>query len=156
VSSLGRIRRIAPGCSTRPGRIIKPHSVGGYLYLTLRSPDKRSSSKRVHPLVCKAFHGERPTPRHQAAHNNGVRDDNRASNLRWATPEENQYDRVLHGTDIRGSDVHGAVLDESDIPKIKGLLAQYVPSTVIARAWGVSTSTIHLIKHNKIWRHCNE
>jgi HNH endonuclease len=43
----------------------------------------------VHRVVCEAFHGEPPTLKHQANHLNGIRDDNRAVNLRWDTSSDN-------------------------------------------------------------------
>lgn len=48
----------------------------------------RDRERRVHRLVALAFHGEPPTPSHTPDHINRVRTDNRASNLRWATPKE--------------------------------------------------------------------
>jgi hypothetical protein len=36
--------------------------------------------------VAEAFIGPQPSPRHQVAHYDGVRDNNHYSNLRWATP----------------------------------------------------------------------
>lgn len=146
VSSEGRVR----GAS---GRILVPvPSAGGYCVVTLRR-DMQSFTKRVHVLVCETFHGPRPSSRHQAAHNDGVRGNNFPINLRWATPEENQADRILHGTDTRGSEVFGAVLSEEQIPVIRRLLDQHVPGVVIARAFNVSPSTISLIGKDKIWRH---
>lgn len=91
--------------------------------------------------------------RHQVAHNDGTKDNNRADNLRWALPEENQADRIVHGTDIRGEDVHGAILRDADIPVIRRLRMQHVPLNVIARAYGVSESTVSLVALGKIWRH---
>lgn len=44
-------------------------------------------------LVCTAFHGPAPSPKHQADHINNDRGDNRASNLRWVTPSENNANR---------------------------------------------------------------
>lgn len=42
----------------------------------------------VHPLVCRAFHGERPGPKHVVSRMNGDKTDNRPENLRWAMPCE--------------------------------------------------------------------
>lgn len=44
---------------------------------------------RVNRLVCEAFHGHPPTPKHEAAHSNGDSLDNRYTNLEWQTKAEN-------------------------------------------------------------------
>lgn len=49
-----------------------------------------------HILVCTAFHGPRPSPKHQVDHINRNRFDNRPENLRWVTPRENQLNGKRH------------------------------------------------------------
>lgn len=56
----------------------------------------RSRTVYVHRLVALAFHGL-PGDGEEVCHCNGVRTDNRASNLRWDTKTENQRDVVRHG-----------------------------------------------------------
>lgn len=152
VSASGLVRRRPRSANWRIARPLKPAVSHGYEFVTLRR-DGRSYTKRVHVLVCTTFNGDRPSPRHQVAHNNGIKADNRAVNLRWATAEENQADRLAHGTDIRGEDVRGAKVTAVDVPKIRSLLEQHVPCGVIASAWNVDATTIHYIKQNKTWRH---
>jgi hypothetical protein len=99
VSSFGFIISMLPG---HLGNAVNPWTdKDGYQHVTLRKDgaDKRFA---VHVIVCTAFHGPRPSDRHQAAHNDGDPGNNRVSNLRWATPKENQADRRRHGTAERG------------------------------------------------------
>lgn len=49
-----------------------------------------------HILVCTAFHGPRPTPKHQVDHINRDKWDNRPENLRWVTCHENHMNGKLH------------------------------------------------------------
>ena len=51
---------------------------------------------RVHRLICRTFHGEPEDAALEAAHNDGVRDNNRAENLRWATRADNMADVRKH------------------------------------------------------------
>ena len=99
VSSCGSVMSLIPG---HVGEHLQTWTdPDGYKHVTLRfeGRDKRFA---VHSLVATAFHGLRPTPTHQAAHENGNPGDNRSGNLRWATPKENQGDRLKHGTASRG------------------------------------------------------
>lgn len=56
----------------------------------------------VHVVLCERRHGDRPSPRHEAAHRCGVKRCVNPEHLYWATYEENSADRVLHGTSNRG------------------------------------------------------
>jgi hypothetical protein len=58
-------------------------------------------TKAVHAYVCEVVHGPKPD-RHEAAHNCGHQPCINPQHLRWATREENQADRVEHGTSNRG------------------------------------------------------
>jgi hypothetical protein len=54
----------------------------------------------VHKLVALAYLGDPPTERHEVAHLNGIKIDNRASNLAWKTHVENEADKLTHGTRV--------------------------------------------------------
>lgn len=101
VSSLGRVISMQPG---KVGLLIHPWTDGdGYLHVHLQV-DGASKRHALHRLVARTFHGEPPTPAHHAAHNDGTSSNNREGNIRWATPAENQADRILHGTADRAAD----------------------------------------------------
>lgn len=131
------------------GRILKR---SGYRQFKLIDVDKKKVFIRANRLVCEVFHGPAPSPEHQAAHNNGMRNDNRYDNLRWDTPLGNTRDKLSHGTMRRGSDIPSSKLKETDIPTIRRRIAAGEHYPTIAYEFGVSISTISLIKRNKIWR----
>ncbi|MFS2027687.1 HNH endonuclease signature motif containing protein [Massilia sp. CT11-137] len=58
----------------------------------------RMKKALVHVMVCRAFHGPKPSDAHQVRHLNGIRSNCRADNLAWGTPKENAEDRERHGT----------------------------------------------------------
>ena len=145
VSNFGRIRRIG-------GRILKPSVSQGYLHVSL-CRDGEIATKRVHVVVLCAFCGPAPFEGAQAAHNDGDALNCGLTNLRWATPVENQADVERHGHRCKGSDVFGAVLDEERVAQIRARIAAGERNPSLALAFGVSISTIHLIRHRKIWRH---
>lgn len=125
VSSSGKVRG-------RFGRVLRPYYTGaGYLAVRI----SRGPTVSVHRLVCEAFHGPKPAPDMQVAHNNGKSTDNRASNLRWATPLENAQDKKLHGTQFAGS---SALSSE----QIRELLVSEESTSRLAEKFNVSTNTI--------------
>ncbi len=82
-------------------RMVPRISRDGYQEVRLTS-DGRRLVCRVHQLVARAFHGERPSDHHQVRHLNGDCLDNRAANLAWGTARENAGDRTAHGRSVGG------------------------------------------------------
>lgn len=179
VSDLGRVKRVVDARTSRAGRIIKQYELDGYKSVSL-SVDGKEYGRRINRLVCAAFHGPAPSPTHHAAHNDGVRGNNSANNLRWATPFENAQDRFIHGTVLTGDragarlhperrpwgkrngkytkpeatprgEAHGnSVFSETDVRKIR---ADTRPNRQIAKEYGVSKGAVDGIKYGRTWRH---
>lgn len=72
----------------------------GYLSITL-SQNGYQKTITAHTLVLLTFKGECP-PGMEACHNNGIKTDNRPSNLRWDTRSKNCKDKHKHGTIWKG------------------------------------------------------
>jgi hypothetical protein len=106
----------------------------------------------VHAAVCAAFHGVRPEGMH-AAHLNGDPQDNRAENLKWCTPRENESHKREHGTAQIGSRHHSATLVESQVVDIRLALKEGAKGRDLAQQYGVSEQVISYIKRRKTWRH---
>jgi NUMOD4 motif-containing protein/HNH endonuclease/Homeodomain-like domain-containing protein len=145
VSSCGRVRSLARiyvrGAKRGEMVLSCALSTKGRPVVSLYRGAGRGSQVAVHHLVLEAFVGERPAGM-QGCHNNGVRTDNRATNLRWDTPKSNQHDRKLHGTALVGFRHPMAKLTESDAVEIVRLAASGVRHPAIAARYGVYRKTI--------------
>lgn len=146
VSNLGNVRRISTGRNLVPAA-----GPTGYLRVSLSNGSARNYY--VHRIVLEAFCGPQPFEGAQTAHNDGNTQNNRLANLRWASPKENQADVERHGRRCRGSRVFGAKLSEDRVRGIRRRIESGERNPDIARAFNVSVSTIHLIRHNRIWSH---
>lgn len=104
-------------------------------------------------LMCEMAHGQKPTPAHEAAHScgNGAKGCVNPNHLYWATPAQNQADRVKHGTSNRGEQQHSARLTREDVRTIRSLYGD-VPVKDIAERYGVNQSHISHIIARKRWR----
>lgn len=111
----------------------------------------------VHRLVCLAFHGEPPPGNWiEAAHfPDQNKHNNRADNLSWKTRQENQKDRIAHGTDIRGEKHCRAKLKDNDIREIRRLSGSMTYAK-IERMFNVSGKQIKLIVTGRSWAHVKE
>ncbi len=146
-SSLGSIRRCVPFRRTMIGRVLAVRTNRmGYQQIGL-SLNGTPRTCLVHRLVCEAFHGPPPSALHVAAHNNGCQTDNAASNLRWATVQENEADKVLHGT-LRQGDGHSrTIIGDYRVRLIRARVAFGEPMAQTARLFRVSHSSVWSIVH---------
>jgi hypothetical protein len=64
-----------------------------YIYLDRREPNVRRVAKRS-VLVCLAWHGPRPSPKHQCLHKDDDRTNDAPDNLYWGTNKDNSRDSV--------------------------------------------------------------
>lgn len=83
VSNMGRVK------NKKTGNILKGHKRNGYISVRIEK------SFLVHRLVAFTFL-DNPENKSQVNHLNGVKDDNRVSNLEWSSPSEN----TSHARDI--------------------------------------------------------
>ena len=153
ISDRGAVKRTVTSKTSNAGKIRKTYILpNGYQGVVLRR-DGRTISQYVHTLVLLAFIGPRPTNNHQAAHENGIRTDNRLENLRWATRSENCADKKKHGTDQRGMRHHLRRLSEDDIREIRQLRLSGITCKELAGRYGVSLPHISSISNGRSWGH---
>lgn len=157
ISSFGRIKRLTCSAAGRkkPGDIITPkRTTNHYLAVTLfiNGDGKRHL---VHRLVAAAFWGPCPSDKPYVNHINGVRWDNRASNLEWVSSSENQLHsiRVLKTlVPPYGERHHSAKMTINDVLEIRRLSASGVNYHEIARRYGIAPNNARAIALRISWR----
>ena len=89
VSNLGQVRRWygCDGSNASKFRTLKLYAIHGYFFVTLYANGK-PTRRPIHQLVLEAFEGPCPDGM-QVSHLDESRDNNRLSNLAYATPVEN-------------------------------------------------------------------
>lgn len=123
----------------------------GYPRLMVRR-DGRKRYVHAHTLVCTAFHGPKPSPDHQVAHNNGVRADLREANLRWDTVAGNHADKKIHETDNSGIRHVRSRLSEAAVREIRRVHSYGGPIAHLAERYGVSKSVISAAALGKTYK----
>jgi hypothetical protein len=155
VSSTGRVRRAAGGSNnTYKGRKLKGYvDRDGYTVVRL-SRQGAVYDRKVHRLVCEAFHGTSSSEKAETRHIDGIRSNNASANLAWGTTQDNADDRARHGNTKRGEHCRWAKLSQLEVDAIRArhralrIGRQRVPRGTmpeLAREYGVSRSCIATI-----------
>ena len=146
--------------ATRDGRVFRivrarfgkpvPHemkpSVGakGYLYV---GSGKSTGLRivRVHQVIARTFIPN-PLGLPEVAHEDGVKTNNGAGNLRWSTTQDNQIDRLRHGTHNRGERHPLSRLSNADVAVIR---ASSLDHAALATQFGVGADHIKRVRANQ-------
>lgn len=103
-------------------------------------------------IMCELAHGPSPSRVHECAHNCGKGNEGclNPNHLRWSLPVDNQADRVIHGTDIRGEKCMHSKLSEAQVLEIRQLQGAMGP-TAIGALYGVSKTAVMKIHNRQNW-----
>lgn len=110
-SDTGLIRSVERSVPFRNGkrkvraRILRPGSNGKGYQIAILARDGRRYGYAVHRLIAETFIGPLPDGWH-TCHIDGDNTNNRADNLRYATPAENNLDIVRHGRNHNVNKTH--------------------------------------------------
>lgn len=156
ISNHGRVRLARSFKQYPKGHLLKlKKNIDGYYVVNLRK-DKRYYEFRINRLVLMTFKGPSPNRTYHAAHNDGNRINNRIENLRWATPRENEQDKVFHGTlkgAHKGERHHNAKLTDDLVKKIRDERANGMTFIAIAEKYGLKKLTIYDAITGNTWSH---
>lgn len=158
VSDRGRVRSLDRDVPYSNGRVLRMKGiirqtplVAGYLSLFL-SLNGSKTFAYVHHLVAVAFIGPRP-PGKELAHADGDSRNAALENLRYATPIENDADKIAHGTRPQGSRNGSAKLTEQQVIEIRQRSHHGERGNVLAKEYGISTGSMARIRLRQTWRH---
>lgn len=106
---------------------------------------------KAHIFMCKLINGERPTPKHEAAHScgNGRIGCVHPKHLSWKTKKQNALDKVAHGTASWGDRVSRWKLTPEQVSEIRR--TQDATVTSLADRYRVDRSTITKIRSGELW-----
>ena len=160
ISNMGRFKSLAKyviGRGTKPyfmpEKILVQVVAKEYLCVCVCVNAKREFL-RIHRLVGLHF-VQNPENKPVINHKKGIKTDNRASELEWATISENTqhaYDTGLIKNNVRGERLHSAKLSENDVREIRKLLKINKSLHEIASLFNVGYANIYAIKERKSWR----
>ncbi len=140
VTESGKVSRIG-----KPGYLKPvPQKRGGYLAVALWENGKGKLCP-IHVLVALAFRGPRPTPEHQAAHDDGNKLNNHWTNIIWKTRVENEADKVRHGTSNRGERNGQAKLTDAQVAEFIARVKAGETQASARADYGISSAAASLI-----------
>ena len=125
----------------------------GYLFVTLQQEGQRKNVM-IHQLVASKYLPPKPKPDYQVRHLNGVKTDNRHTNLSWGTAKQNADDREMHGNTAKGERNAEAKLSAEDVVCIRAsYTGKWGEQTKLARVFGITRVQIANVVQRKSWRH---
>lgn len=115
----------------------------------------RFNGKRqlVHRLLCALECGPPPTEEHVAAHRcgNGSLGCVNRKHLRWATPQENSDDMIIHGSRLYGEALPQAKLTSDQVLRIR-TMSEHMMQKDIAHIFGITKAHVSEIVNKKKWK----
>lgn len=69
----------------------------------------------------------------------------------WGTKQENEADKIMHGTRGFGEKAPSAKLTTADVLQIRKRVGE--PQQALAEEFGCTFSNVSAIQHRKSWRH---
>ena len=158
VSNLGKVKSTERkakhwrgGLLTVKSRIMKPFtSKCGYLIVSI-SKNSIDNKFLIHRLVSNAFIPN-PYNKPQVNHINGIKTDNKVSNLEWATTSENSLHAFKNNLKAKGQNRTQSKLTNKEVLEIRHSNLRNIE---LSRLYNISKSIISGIQKGRLWKHVN-
>lgn len=147
VSDLGRVRSLK-NSDDEPKFMRLRIGDTGYVRVTLQDDYGEKRVMPVHLLVAYAFMG--PPRGRIVRHLDGDRSNPKLSNLKYGSRQENEEDKLDHGTHALGEQNSMSLLTKREVKKIFSLKNK-MPQDQIAQKFGISRQAVSDIHRGITW-----
>lgn len=141
------------GTVVGPRGVRRKHVQKGRAAISYIDPATGYSRVKVAIIVCETYHGPKPDPAMHAAHEDGNSLNDRASNLAWKTPKQNNADKLRHGTWQGGERATLARLTDHGVREMRRRWAQGETFADLGRAFDVDEVTASRAVRGITWGH---
>lgn len=145
VSDLGRVKNARTGVI-----LIGCPDKKGYLCVNLCQNGK-PRTRKIHRLVCRAFHGPAPADKRQVMHLDNDPANNRAGNLAWGSAQDDADHKKRCDRQAKGA-AHGqSKLTEQQVLRIRERRGGGEPLASIARDFNIGIPQVSQVARGKRW-----
>jgi len=135
----------------KKNKILKPRFCGqGNYYAVCLCKDGNCKQQYIHRLVAKAFL-KNPNNKYSVNHKDGNKNNNKLSNLEWATGIEQNNHAFSIGLTPTGEGVANSKLKEYEVHEIRNNTT--MRNKELAIKYNVSQALISLIKYRRVWKY---
>lgn len=132
------------------GKVLRPkHLKSGYFLIALSS-ETRKEQKYLHILLAETFIENNEPEKIFVIHKNGIKTDNRLTNLAWATKKEMIIVKQKNANKrLNAENMFNNILSNEDVLKIATLITSGDKSNKIAKLFDISEMAMTRLKRNK-------
>lgn len=112
--------------------------------------DANGKAILVSRAICIEVYGDPPTSKHEAAHNCGHSWCVTKKHFRWATRQENEDDKIAHGTRLCGEQIGTSSLNEAQVRFIR---SSPMSAKQIEEFMGVRRDYVYRLRKYETWKH---
>ena len=150
VSNLGNVKSLGNEF-TRKERVLKKGITKNGYEVVVLIKDKKQKTTYVHRIVADSFLKNTDNKR-EVNHINGIKTDNKVSNLEWATTSENSLHAFKNNLKAKGQNRTQSKLTNKEVLEIRHSNLRNIE---LSRLYNISKSIISGIQKGRLWKHVN-